>query len=201
MNSIMQRKPLAQIGKKLPKCAWCKEEFIRERPGMRVCSVACGIEKARAGQIKKACAPYRSKPVRKVQDRQWWLDATQVDVNRWCRWRDRCKPCITCGKPPESDSKHLKGSGRDAGHYLPRSTYGALRFDTRQIHAQCVTCNQYNSGRRHEYRLAMIQMHGPEFVEWLETQRQVKRWEIDELKEIRSRYSQLLRDSQRECDV
>lgn len=196
----MRRTPLARHSKKPRKCPECGTVFVASRAGQKVCeSVKCAMsyaqrqrEKVRKKQIVADRKAFRE------TDRSWWLKATQADVNAWVRWRDRDKPCITCGKPPQATKQ---GGARDAGHYLTRAAYSALRFDTRQIFAQCVVCNRYNSGRRHEYRLAMIEKHGPEFVEWLESQTQPKKWDIDELKEIRAHYRKLLRDAQREAET
>ena len=53
------------------------------------------------------------------------------------------------------------------------STYPAIRFYTLQIHKQCFQCNRINSGKPREYRAAMVEMHGIEWVERLEQQRGV----------------------------
>ena len=174
---------------KLKYCRVCKAKFKPFQSLQIVCGVDCAkqhaakkVERDKKREFLEAKRKFRD------HDRSWWLKATQTEVNKYVRLRDKDKPCITCGKPPEGSEKHLRGSGRDAGHYLTRAAYSALRFDTRQIHAQCVTCNRYNSGRRHEFRLAMIDMHGLDFVEWLESQRDPKRWSVEELKAIREKY-------------
>lgn len=189
----------------------CENTYIQYDSLRTWCSPECGavlamqkLEKKREKDrilAKKLRRAENAKFKKKVRDndRSWWLKATQADVNRYVRWRDRDQPCCTCNKPPESSDKFVKGSGIDAGHYLTRAAYSALRFDIRQIHAQCVKCNRFNSGRRQEFREFMINKFDLEFVEWLESQTQPKKWTVDELKEIRAHYRKLLRDEQNDA--
>lgn len=198
MNAMLKRTPLKQIGKKPPRCTECKRTFARERTGQKVCSIACGIEKAKRKRIERAVSPYRTKPKKPDNSLRHQLGLTQSAVNCYVRWRDRLNTCVTCDNTPGGASKYLTGSDIDAGHFLPRSVYPSIRFDTRQIFSQCVNCNRHNSGRRHEFRLFMIDLHGLELVEWFEAQNHPVKWDVDEVKEIRKHYRKLLRDEQRE---
>jgi hypothetical protein len=62
----------------------------------------------------------------------------QVIVNKYVRLRDKDKGCISCGTP-------LLGK-YDAGHYYSAGGNPELRFNTDNIHGQCVYCNQHRHG-------------------------------------------------------
>lgn len=71
--------------------------------------------------------------------------------------------CISCGKTyPARDL--------DAGHFLP-STYQSVRFEEKNIWAQCQSCNRFKHGNLVEYRANLIQKIGREAVEALEARR------------------------------
>ena len=77
----------------------------------------------------------------------------------YIRYRDKGKCCVTCNRP-------LIGK-YDAGHFL-KSTHSYTKFMEKNIHGQCVYCNQYNGGREKEYREALIAEYGLRTVEALE---------------------------------
>lgn len=93
----------------------------------------------------------------------------QMLVNKYARLRDYLENglrCVTCNS--------ITGK-RDGGHFLPTSGYSSIRYNTNQIHQQCVNCNQYNGGRYKEYRVFMIDKYSLEYVENLEAQKGVIR--------------------------
>lgn len=61
--------------------------------------------------------------------------------------------CYTCGKR-ETDPRKM-----NAGHLFSRR-HKALRYDLRNIHAQCVYCNKYQGGNLHIYIHKFIQQYG-----------------------------------------
>jgi hypothetical protein len=71
--------------------------------------------------------------------------------------------CFTCGaiKP----FKQL-----DAGH-LVKSTHKEIKFDERNVHAQCTTCNHFLGGNEAEYSLRVIKKYGLETFEYLMAQK------------------------------
>jgi len=68
------------------------------------------------------------------------------DANGYCR-------CITCGRP-----HHHKEM--DAGHFVQRNRK-AVKFDERNVHAQCTACNRYGHGEQFEYAEAIDKRYGP----------------------------------------
>lgn len=68
----------------------------------------------------------------------------QVVFNKWIRERDKCMPCINCGKQTKLQ----------AGHFYPAGSYNALRFDEDNVHGECLHCNYFNS-QSHSYGYAV----------------------------------------------
>lgn len=95
--------------------------------------------------------------------------------------------CITCGKvdPPEDT---------DCGHYISREV-AMLRFDERNTHPQCRSCNRFHEGRKDEYALALIRLYGPNILEELNKEKYIfKNYSVLELKEMRKEYRNLLKE-------
>lgn len=58
--------------------------------------------------------------------------------------------CITCGKMT---------SQFDCGHFISRDRE-AVRYDEKNSHAQCVSCNRFKSGRQYEHGLFIDKKYG-----------------------------------------
>jgi hypothetical protein len=63
--------------------------------------------------------------------------------------------CYTCGKNLNEDKSKCH-----AGHYIPRGKVSALRYDRRNVHAQCVNCNMYMSGNLSVYAVRLEEQYG-----------------------------------------
>jgi hypothetical protein len=90
----------------------------------------------------------------------------QGDCNWYIRERDWFKPCLTCGKPIEKI-----GTNYHAGHVFAigsKNQCNRFRFDERNIHGQCLSCNSFKGGRKYEALLALAVRYGPEYVQELE---------------------------------
>lgn len=142
------------------------------------CSPKCAIDHATAQRKKKedkaarlAIAHYRQ------TDKKWLKRKAQEAFNAFVRRRDKDQPCISCG---------YVGAGRQwhAGHYRPVGQNSALAFDERNVHKQCVQCNNYLSGNLPAYRSNLIQKLGIEAVLELESEKAVKRYTVAEYQEI-----------------
>ena len=64
--------------------------------------------------------------------------------------------CVSCGK-----NDHW--SNMQGGHFISR-TSTRWRYDERNIHPQCPSCNLYKSGNLIPYTLYMEEMYGTDFV-------------------------------------
>lgn len=121
-----------------------------------------------------------------LKPRSFWIKQAQQAVNAFIRERDRDLPCISCGT--------LTSAQFDAGHYRTTAAAPQLRFDERNIHKQCVVCNQHKSGNLVPYRAELIRRIGIEQVEDIESNHNRHRWTIDECKAIKAEYQQKLKD-------
>ena len=119
-------------------------------------------------------------------DRSVMLRRAQKVVNEYIRLRDG-KKCISC---------KYEGTGRkwNAGHFKAQGGNSALRFHHDNIHSQCEQCNTYLSGNLVPYRENLIEKIGIEKVEWLESTKNIKKWSIDELKDIITDHKKLIKE-------
>lgn len=93
--------------------------------------------------------------------------------------------CITC-----NEIKLF--SKADAGHYVSRG-YKSLRFDERNVHAQCTKCNRFLSGNMDEYTIFMIRRYGVDVLEELNRLKYtVKQFTSQELQDMIDHYKQKL---------
>ena len=90
---------------------------------------------------------------------------------------DGLVPCITCGaKKPVKEIQ--------AGHFVRRSV-NLLRYDERNVNAQCVACNMFKSGELYLYGKALDLKYGDGTAEELMGQRfQTHKLTIAELESI-----------------
>ncbi|EHS1690350.1 recombination protein NinG, partial [Escherichia coli] len=147
------------------KCKCCNEWFIPKYQNQYWCNEICGTrialerrskerEKAeKAAEKKRRREEQKQKDKLKIQKlalkpRSYWIKQAQQAVNAFIRERDRDLPCISCGT--------LTSAQWDAGHYRTTAAAPQLRFDERNIHKQCVVCNQHKSGNLVPYRVELI---------------------------------------------
>lgn len=177
---------------KKKKCKVCKESFEPFRPMQVVCSMGCGIEYGQKQTAKKEAKEARKqrqelrKAKEKAKTRGDYVREAQTVFNKFIRIRDSELPCISCGRY-HSGQIH-------AGHFRATSVAPALRFDEINVHAQCQPCNCHKHGNLIEYRINLIKRIGIEKVEWLEGPHEPKKYSIDELKEIKRKYSNLVKE-------
>ena len=102
---------------------------------------------------------------------------TQIEVNRYCKLRDRADGCISCDK----------GAAEQGGHYVPQGSSSFLRYNLDNINGQCHQCNYFKSGNVMEYRIRLVKKIGEDKVRWLEDHRhEPKKWTREELENKRA---------------
>lgn len=109
--------------------------------------------------------------------------------NRYIRRRDTHPDgvgrCCSCGGV--NSFEYL-----EAGHYVHNCS--ALRFDERNVHAQCTGCNKYKHGNPTGYAVFLIKRYGPGILMEFETLRKSpKRWRKAELQEMLETYKAKLK--------
>lgn len=162
------------------KCAYCRCEFIPERPMQKVCCLGCAVALAKRKREKVERANDRQKR-EKLKTRSQWMKEAQIAFNAYIRERDKNRTCICCGRPLVDSSV---GGGFDCGHYRSVGSAPHLRFDERNAHGQTKQCNRYGAGRAVDYRIGLIQRIGRESVESLESDQTPKNYTIEDLKAI-----------------
>lgn len=168
------------------KCKVCRDEFTPSKPMQAVCGIECSIaianKKRALKQAKERTAERKETKAKreKLKSRADWAKEAQAAFNRWVRLRDAGKPCISCGR-------HHTGQIH-AGHFLSRGARPELAYEPLNCHAQCAPCNTHLSGNIALYRRNLVQLIGPDKVEWLEGPHEPKHFSVDDLRAIRDDY-------------
>lgn len=161
---------------KTRKCKYCKSVFTPINSLQKNCfeplCVSDWINEVKEKNWKRKKAKLKMDLMTKND----YIKILQQLVNKYVRLRDGAF-CISCNKP-------IKGK-TDAGHLFSCGNYPSVRFDLRNINSQCITCNQFNGGRIHEYRENLIKKIGISEFEDLERKAHENRqYSIPELKDM-----------------
>jgi len=122
----------------------------------------------------------------KLKTRSDFTKEAQIAFNSYIRVRDRGRACVSCGAI-QGDIKH--GGSFDAGHYRSVGSAPHARFNVFNCHAQCKKCNNHLSGNVIEYRKSLLRIYGSAFVERLDNENTIRRFDIARLKRIKSIYN------------
>jgi len=104
--------------------------------------------------------------------------------SKYIRLRDRiqdeyCK-CISCGSIHHWKDMH-------AGHFIGRRHKG-VKFNEKNVSAQCCKCNTYNSGEQWNFGKALEKKYGEGVIDELEVKKQLNKnmcdrfWYIEQIK-------------------
>ena len=139
----------------------------------------------------------------KANDRKIRLPAAQKAFNTYIRKRDERLPCVSCYRPIheiEQNDSWKPGGCWDCGHYITVGAAPELRFEPKNAHRQCKSCNggsgkytRKNSSVAKEYRIKLIERIGLIDVEWLEGPHDAKKYTVEQLKEIELFYKEKLK--------
>lgn len=100
----------------------------------------------------------KRKPIKILEDKAWAI------FSKFIRLRD-CKlttgtlkrgKCFTCNTILSLDRPHTA----HAGHFLTRGAHHSVKFDERNTHLQCFSCNNMKSGNLIEYMLNLEKLYG-----------------------------------------
>jgi len=174
----------------MKKCKFCKAEFAPVRPLQKVCSPLCALEVSRQATEKKKAkeAQEERKKTREKLDamrtKPQLVKVAQTAFNAFVRARDADKPCISCGKPPSTESNQT-----DASHYRSVGSAPHMRFVEENCHASCKHCNQFLAGNHVEYRKGLIERIGLNALERVESDQTVRKYTKEGLVEIARYYN------------
>jgi len=166
------------------KCGTCREWFEPKRENQIVCeNVDCAIS---YGQILKEKQQRQTKKAFNQSDKSKLRENAVSIFNKFIRLRDENLPCVSCG--------HTQGRQFHAGHFKPAGANPQLRFNELNVHKQCSICNNYKSGNLAEYRKNLIKKIGVENVEALESDKSVKKYSVDDYKNIIVKYKNKIKE-------
>lgn len=100
--------------------------------------------------------------------------------------KDGVFTCCSCGqlKPFEQ---------ADAGHFLNRR-WMAIRWDERNVHAQCRSCNRFDEGNNVGYLRFMIRKYSEDTVDLLESMKTPYKWSDGELDILIKEYKKKVKE-------
>jgi len=198
------------------KCPICSTEYLPWSSTQKVCSDwQCGLAYSRQQEAIKADRAIRKQERllrddlrerrEKLKGISEWQKEAQAAFNRYIRWRDYYKPCVSCGGVLQHRGSYTTGSAVDASHYRSRGAASHLKFNLFNVHSACTRCNRQLSGNAVEYRIRLIDRIGIELVERVEQDNTPRKFTIDYLKRVkaiftrRARHYEKLRKRQMEC--
>ncbi|EMK2609095.1 TPA: NinG family protein, partial [Klebsiella pneumoniae] len=112
--------------------------------------------------------------------------------NAYIRARDAALPCISCG---ETNPPDLHGGQWDCGHFKTVGAYPELRFEERNAHKQCKSCNagagKYTAKEltvAQQYEAGLVARYGQEYVDWLNGPHEMTNYRREDFIRIRDEY-------------
>ncbi|NHB89583.1 recombination protein NinG [Photorhabdus tasmaniensis] len=184
------------------KCKICCEWFMPKYQNVWWCSPNCGTELAirkRNRDREKAEQALKKKQQQELAEKKDKLKARRLAVkplsyfksqaqqafNAFIRERDKCQPCISCGRFHDGQYQ--------AGHYLTIKAHPELRFDEDNVHKQCAPCNNHLSGNIINYKPCLIEKIGQERFDRLMSHHALPKLKRDDYEQIRDYYKEKLR--------
>ncbi|AIC20596.1 bacteriophage lambda NinG family protein [Pseudomonas chlororaphis] len=173
----------------------CGVKFTPVQLGQKVCGWACGlaIKDVNQEKARKAIQQRERREIKvrkeRIKTRGDHFRETQTVFNEWVRLRDAALPCVSCGR-------HHEGQYH-AGHYRTVGANPELRFEPLNVHKQCAPCNNHKSGDIVNYRIELVKRIGAEMVEWLEGPHSARKYTADELKALKAKYRELIKELKR----
>jgi hypothetical protein len=154
-----------------------------ERKRLKQARAADKVEKAEARRRKEAAKP-----------RAKWLSECQDIINKIVRLRDKRLGCCSCDRGPEWDGQW------HASHLRSVGAASAVRFHLWNIHKGCSICNKHLSGNLAEYLPRIRARIGDDKVDWLYTQNQLVKHDVEYLKKFKRVMGRRLRRIEKRCD-
>jgi hypothetical protein len=189
----------------MAKCVICKEKFKPKYNSLqKTCDIPCAIVYATEQNVKNA--EKRRKKERQetrkakiaLRTKPQWIKFTQPIFNKFIRFRDYDEPCISCGRYDWEIIEKLTGGKWDCGHYKTVGAFPELRFEERNAHKQCKSCNggsgkytRKNHTVSQDYTENLIVRIGQEDVDWLNGPHDPKNYIIEEIQQIRKKYAKM----------
>jgi hypothetical protein len=143
-------------------CKSCKQEYTPIKQAQPRC-IPC-IQKEEKDKVFKQLKKQIEKPLKPQKPLKQKIDKEWIKLSKAIKKRDAGLPCISCGK-------YMQPYEIQAGHYIARGKSTKLKYEPRNIHAQCWNCNnnhQIQQQVQEGFRKGLIARKGLAEVEWLE---------------------------------
>lgn len=154
-----------------------------ERKRVKQERMAARVEKAEIRRRKEA-----------AKQRAKWLSECQDIINKIVRLRDKHLGCCSCDRGPKWDGQW------HASHLRSIGAVSAVRFHLWNIHKGCSICNKHLSGNLAEYLPRIRARIGDEKVDWLYTQNQLVKHDVEYLKKFKRVMGKRLRRIEKRCN-
>lgn len=178
-------------------CPICDTEYLPRSSLQKVChNYKCAIafnkkrdeeiamrEKRKQERLQRDELKERRERLKGVSE---WQKEAQAAFNRYIRWRDYDKDCVSCGGILQHSGNYMTGSAVDASHYRSRGAASHLKFNVFNVHSACTRCNRQLSGNAVEYRIRLIKRIGIEQVERLEADSTPRKFDIAYLQRVKA---------------
>lgn len=155
-------KPAASKERKpnMRKCKICRTQFPPRSMTHKACTPECAAElvKSDRERLERKDIAKRKAALKKPSE---YASNAQDAVNKYVKWRDWGKPCVSCGKPHNFDVT------RNASHLKARGSNSFLRFHLWNINMSCVQCNKDKAGNVAEYIPRLAKRIGQDKVDFL----------------------------------
>ncbi|EJE9586964.1 recombination protein NinG [Salmonella enterica] len=197
------------------KCKVCGEWFHPQYPNVVWCSPEHGAiyaielrtrekNKAEAKRLKERKEAEKEGRQRRRARREelrptsYFKTQAQQAFNAFIRFRDRDLPCISCGiiNPPV-----LHGGQWDCGHFKSVGANPELRFEERNAHKQCKSCNggagnftAKEATVTRNYEAGLVARYGQEYVDWLNGPHEMTNYRREDIIRLRDAYRMKLRE-------
>lgn len=166
-------------------CAQCKSWFTPQRMGAKVCGPLCAARFVRAkNEAEKAAFKVRKEKLKRTS--QWEEECRRI-VQKIARLRDRNDGCISCHLPA------TWGGQWHGSHFRSHGAASAVQFHLWNIHKACSSCNRDKGGNLEGYRPRLVEKIGQEKVDWLLSQNQIVRHDVDYYKKFKRVMAKRLR--------
>ena len=119
------------------------------------------------------------------------IQSTKKVCHEYIRLRDKGNSCISCGTPWNQDFQ--------AGHFYKAELFSSIKFNSLNIHGQCVQCNIRKEGNESQYRVNLpdrIGKHDFDKLNYLASlEKKINfKWDREKLIKIRKEYRNKLKE-------
>ena len=172
-------------GARKKKCAnrACRESFVPSSPFISHCSPDCAViialDRVAKKKSKEAKAERAADKLKLKKKSDYAADA-QAAVNKYVKWRDWGKECVSCGR------RHIFDVTRNASHLYSRGSNSALRFHLWNIHMSCIQCNKDKGGNAAEYYPLLCERIGQDKVEFIRNTNRSRKYTTEYLIRIKN---------------